>query len=88
MSQYTEKSLNKILKRDLIPIVLSLEEQNVSLLSLAEQNVWGQKWSVAEMRKFNENVSKLQLELPITKRVNTELTKRVVTLERQSWANG
>ena len=40
------------------------------------------------MRKFNENVSKLQLELPITKRVNTELTKRVVTLERQSWANG
>ena len=42
---------------------------------------------VEERRKFNENSSKLQSELSIAKRVNTELTKRTVTLERQCWAN-
>ena len=38
---------------------------------------------VEEIRKFNENFSKLQSEISIAKRVNTELTKRIVTLERQ-----
>ena len=42
---------------------------------------------VEELRKFNENLSKLQLELSTAKRVNTELTKRIVTLEHQCWAN-
>ena len=42
---------------------------------------------VEEMGKFNENFSKLQSELSITKSVNTELTKRIVTLKRQCWAN-
>ena len=39
------------------------------------------------MRKFNDNFSKLQSELVVTKELNTELTKRIVTLERQCWAN-
>ena len=39
------------------------------------------------MLKFNDNFSKLQSELAITKQVNTELTNRIVTLERQCWAN-
>ena len=38
-----------------------------------------------EMCKFNENFSKLQSELSITKRVSIELTKRIVTFERQCW---
>ena len=42
---------------------------------------------VEELRKFNGNFSKLQSELSIAKRVNTELTKRIVTLERQCWAS-
>ena len=42
---------------------------------------------VKGMGKFNENFSKLQSELSIAKRVNTELTKRIVTLESQSWSN-
>ena len=42
---------------------------------------------VEEMRKFNENFSNLQSELSIAKRVNIELTERIVTLERQCWAN-
>ena len=84
MPQYTEESLDKLLKRDLISIVLSLEEQKRSLQSrMSEVN----NEVVEEMRKFNENVSKLQSELSIAKRVNTELTKRIVTLERQCWVN-
>ena len=40
-----------------------------------------------EMRKFNDNFAKLQSELVVTKRVNSELCKRTVTVERQRWAN-
>ena len=84
MPQYTEESLDKLLKRELIPIALPLEEQNRSLqsrMSAVSNEV------MEEMCKFNENFSKLQLELSIAKRVNTELTKRILTLERQCWAN-
>ena len=42
---------------------------------------------VEEMHKFNKNFSKLQSELSIAKCVNNELTKRIVTLECQCWAN-
>ena len=40
-----------------------------------------------EMRKFKDNFSKLQSELAVTKCVNTELTMRIVIMERQCWAN-
>ena len=40
-----------------------------------------------EMRKFNDNFAKIQTELVLTKRVNSELYKRIVTVERQCWAN-
>ena len=84
MPQYTEESLDKLLKRELIPIVLSLEKQNRSLQSrMSEVN----NEVVEEMGKFKEKFSKLQSELSIAKRVNTEMTKRIVTLERQCWAN-
>ena len=54
MPQYTEESLDKLLERELIPIVLSLEEQNRSLQSrMSEMNTE----VVEEMRKFNENFS-------------------------------
>ena len=84
MPQYTEESLDKLLKRDLIPIVLSLEEQNRSLQSrMSEVN----NEVVEEMHKFNENLSKLQSELSIAKCVNTGLIKRIVLLERHCWVN-
>ena len=84
MPQYTEESMDKLLKREFIPIVLSLEKHNRSLqnrMSVVTNEV------VEEMRKFNENFSKFQSELSIVKRVSTELTRRIVTLERQCWAN-
>ena len=40
-----------------------------------------------EMRKFNDNFAKLQAELVVTKHVTSELCKRIVTIERQCWAN-
>ena len=68
MPQYNEESLDELLQRELIPIVLSHEEQNRSLQSrMSEMN----NEVVEEMRKFNENFCKLQSELSIAKRVNT-----------------
>ena len=84
MPQYTEESLDKLLERVPIPIVLSLEAQNRSLQRrMSEMN----KEVVEEMRKFNENVSRSFNQNSIAKSVNTELTKRIVTLERQCWLN-
>ena len=80
MSEYTEESLDKMLKRDLIPIVLNLQS------TIADKNNSNNEL-LEEIRKFNDNFSKLQSELAVTKQVNTELTKRIVTLERQCWAN-
>ena len=51
MPQYTEESLDELLKRELIPIVLLLEEKNRSLQSkMSEVN----NEVVEEIRKFNE----------------------------------
>ena len=63
--QSTEKLLDKLLKRELIRIVLSLDEHNKTL-----QNRMSEMSNkvVEEMRKFNENFSKFQSELAITKR--------------------
>ena len=80
MSEYTEESLDKMLKRDVIPIVLNL------LSTIAEKNDSNNEL-LEEMHKFNDNFSKLQSELAVSKQVNTELTKRIVTLECQCWAN-
>ena len=70
MSQYTEEALDKMLNRELIPIVLSLENK------IPEDN----NTMYQEMRKFNDNFAKLQAELVVIKRVNSELCKRIMTV--------
>ena len=40
-----------------------------------------------EMRKLNDSFAKIQAEWVVTKCVNSELCKRIVTMERQCWAN-
>ena len=77
MPQYKEEALDKILKRELIPIVLSLQNKITE-----DKNAMLQ-----EMHKLNDKFAKLQAELVVTKRVNIELCKRIVTMERQCWAN-
>ena len=39
------------------------------------------------MRKLNEYFSKLQAEVPLAKQVNTLLSSRLVSIERQCWLN-
>ena len=77
MSQYTKEALDKTLKRELIPIVLSLQNK------ITEDN----NAMLQGMRTLNDNFAILQAELVVTKRVNSELFKRIVTVERQCWAN-
>ena len=79
MSQYTEEALDRMLKRELVPIVLSLQNKTT------EEN----KAMLQEMRKFNNNfATKLEAELAVNKRVNSELCRRIVTMEHQCWTNG
>ena len=82
--QSTEELLDKLLKKELIPIVLSLDEHNKTLQNrMSEMN----NKVVEEMRKFNENFSKFQSDFSITKCVNTELTKQMLSSERKCWVN-
>ena len=52
MLEYNEDSLDKMLKRDIIPIVLNMQS------TIAEKNN-GNNEFLEEMRKFNDNFSKL-----------------------------
>ena len=73
MTTYTNVSLQNVNKNDLISIILSLqnklEELNNSVL--------------VERRKLNESFSKLKAEVSVAKQVNTLLSSRLVSIERQ-----
>ena len=60
MSGYTEESKDKMLKRDLITIVLNVQS------TIAEKNNSNSEL-LDEIRKFNKNVTKLQSTLDVTK---------------------
>ena len=77
MSKYTEENLDKLLKKDLISIVLSQQTK----MDAANSEI------MYQIRKFNENVEKLQSELTVAKQVNSVLSERLVSMERQCWAN-
>ena len=55
MLQYTEKTLNKMLKRELIPIVLSFQNK------MTEDN----NTMLHKIRKFSDNFGKLHAELVV-----------------------
>ena len=77
MANYTEDNLDKLLKKDLISIILSqqrkIDQDNIGWLD--------------ESRKLNYNFSKLEADVKIAKKINNLLSQRVVDLERQCWAN-
>ena len=76
MANYTEDGLNKLIKKDLISIILSqqrkIDQDNIGWLD--------------EICKLND-FSKLEADVKITKNINNLLSQRVVDLERQCWAN-
>ena len=77
MANYTEDGLDKILKKDLISITSQqqrkIDQDNIGWLD--------------ELRKLNNNFSKIEADVKITKNTNYLLLQRVVDLERQCWAN-
>ena len=77
MANYTEDGLDKLLKKDLISIILSqqrkIDQDNISWLD--------------GICKLNDNFSKLEADVKIAKNINNLLSQRVVDLERQCWAN-
>ena len=77
MANYTEDGLDKLLKKDLISIILSqqrkIDQDNIGWLD--------------EIRKLNDNFSKLEVDVKIAKNINSLLSQRVVDLERHCWAN-
>ena len=77
MSKYTEETLDKLLKKDLISMVLSQQAK----MDAANSQIMDQ------IRKLNEDFEKLQFELTVAKQVNSVLSERLVSMERQCWAN-
>ena len=69
--------MDKMLKRELIPIVLSLQNK------ITENN----NTILQEMCKSNDNFVKLEAELVVNKRVKSKLCKRIVSMDCQCWAN-
>ena len=80
MTAYTEGTLDKLSKKELIGITLSLQNK-------VEQYSNVNTDALEEIRKFNENFAKLESEINIVKQVNTLLNKRVIDMARQCWAN-
>ena len=77
MANFTEEALDKLKKNDLINIVLDLQNK------LETVNTE----TLEEVRKLNETFVKLESDLHITKNVNSLLEKKMISMERQCWAN-
>ena len=76
METYSEEPLDKLLKKDIINIVLSLQtEMQFNTKTLQE------------VRKLNDKFTNLESQLLVTKNVNYLLQQRVINLERQCWTN-
>ena len=77
MEEHTLESLDKLYKKDLVQIVLTLQNK----LKPSNDEVF------KEIRKLNVIFQKLESDISITKNTNSLLLKRVVDLEREYWAN-
>ena len=77
MASYIEDTLDKLSKKNLIEIALALQDKVES----------GNTEIVEEIRKLNDNFKKLEEELIVSKKVNSELQTHIIQLEKQCWAN-
>ena len=73
MVAHTNESLQNINKKDMIPITLSLQNK----LDEANNRV------LEEIRKLNDNFSKLESKLSMTKQVSYLLSCRLIIMECQ-----
>ena len=77
MSIYTEEALDKLNKKELITILLSLQ----SKVESANNEILDQ------VRQLNQKFSQLESENSIVKQTNSLLSKRMDNMKRQCWAN-
>ena len=77
MSIYTEEALDKLNKKELITICLSLQ----SKVESANNKILDQE------RLLNQKFSQLESENSIVKQANSLLWTRLIDMERQCWAN-
>ena len=77
MASYSQDALDRLSKGNLIDIILQLQTK----LEAGNNEV------LEEVRMLNKNFAKLESELLVTKKVNSELVKYVTELQRQCWAN-
>ena len=77
MSIYTEEALDKLNKKELITILLSLQ----SKVESSNNEILDQ------VRQLNQKFNQLESENSIVNQANSLLSKRLVNMERQCWAN-
>ena len=77
MSIYTEEALDKLNKKELITILLSLQSKVESVNNEI----------LDQVRQLNKKFSQLESENSIVNQANSLLSKRLVNMERQCWAN-
>ena len=77
MAAVTKESLNKLNKPDLVALVVNLQSKMDSVNSDL----------VAELRKKREGFDQMKSDLSFTKKVNTLLSERLQTIEKQYWEN-
>ena len=81
MASYNNDSLDKLCKQELIPIVLFLQSKLDKVKNETNNKV------LEEVSSLSDTITKLSSELSITKNVNTVLSSKLVTLDRQCWLN-
>ena len=74
---YTEEALDKLNKKELINTLLSLRSKVESANKIISDQV----------RQLNQRFSQLESENCIVKQANSFLSKRLVDMKRQCWAN-
>ena len=79
MLKYTKETVDNVLKRHLISIVLSQQTKTDV----------GNSKIMDQICKFNENVEKLPSKLTVARQVNSvlSLSERLVSMELQCWGN-
>ena len=75
MAAFTEESLNKLNKPDLVALLLSLSFQ--SKMDSVNSDL------VTELHKMREGFHQMKSDLSVTKKVNTLLSERLQTIEKQ-----
>ena len=71
MPSYTEENLDKLLKKNLIAIIIAIQ----SKISAGSSEV------LEYIRKLNSKIDTLQSDLVVTKKVNSKLSSRLVNME-------